>query len=527
MGLFRNKQPDDLATEAVDVDVQVSSTDAPDEGVSVVLRAKQDADDHGDGRRRRFWFMKVPRDQRSGDRSPRKWRRSRQDADDGADHARVDGVIAIVDSTHLTVVSMAKSKVMAFVEEECDTPQDALHGALKATRRSGRIVWAGDVAVRELASPPTELHPRMVALDQAERLARGFDRQRLAAAVDRTALSPSGGDDEEWDQTLQGILPKRKATVTGFAVGSEDGAWLRLGYHHAEMTLVYRGQTAGHRVLGPGVRRARELLQQNPLYDPDTVLQEMSRELTAEIHKTLVDWQKDLPAVKVLWAHGPGASTGRLTTHLQRDTKRRFDTPRIAHIDCGEFPQAVAEVPTALYAMGSPLLGAPQHTLRGPMRRRRITQALSVVAVALALVATWVYSERVGDEIDRRIDEARDQQRLIESRADPELESLIGQAHSAQLLMEDLADAGSPDWLAALRHFEGRAFQITRTQTSDQVTIACGSGGVVDQLNEMDAVAELIFGEGSYARVGSTISCSPTGEATYQISMGVPEGVDP
>ena len=530
MALFRDKKPDATDVEAVGIGAPTPPADDSSASTEVVMLANQGADEHdnggGRGRKLRFSMFKTSSGQRRI-RSSLKWRRSTQDDETEADQIRISGAVAIVDGARLTVVRIAKNKVVFFAEDECETAQEALHAALGATRRTGRVVWAGDVTVRELAHPPEDLHPRMVELDQAERIARGFDHQRLAAAVNRTALSPSGGGDNEWDEALQSSLSGRKVTITGFAVGSEDGAWLRIGYQHAEMTLVHEGQIQGHRVLGPGVRRARALLRENPLHNPDSVLREMSRELTVEISATLVDWQVDLPVVKVVWAHGPGASTGRLTTHLQHDTKRRFDTPRVAHIDYGEFPQAMAEVPTALYALRSPLLGTPQRTLRKPRRRRRIMQALAGVVVAVVLAATWVYSGMVGEDVDRRIGEARAQQVQVESQADPELEELIGKAQTAQLLMKELADEGSPDWLIALRHFEGRPLQITRTQTTDQVTVACGTGGVVDQLNDLDVVAELIFGEGGYARAGSTISCSPEGEATYQISMSAPEEASP
>ena len=433
---------------------------------------------------------------------------------------RLSGAVAIIDGARLTVVRIAKNRVVFFSEDEHDTPADALRSALRATRRTGRVVWAGDVAVRELAAPPDDLHPRMVPIDQAERLARGFDALRLSAAAHRTALSPSGGDDAEWDEEVRRFLAKRKATVTGFAVGETDGAWLRIGYQHAEMTLVHGGTIRGHRVLGPGVRRARELLRANPAYDPDMVLREMSRELSNEIGDTIVDWQSDFPAVKVIWAHGPGAATGRLTNHLQADTKRRFDTPRISHIDCGEFPQAVAEVPTALHALSAPLLGTPQRTLRAPRHRRQLLRVLGGCLVAFAMMGSWAYSGRIGDDVAQRVSLAQSQQALIESQAQPELEALIGQAQSAQVLMDELADGGGPHWLAALQHFEGRPFQLTRTQTSDQATVACGSSEVVALLEDMDAVAEAIFGAGSYARAGASIACSPTGDATYQISMG-------
>ena len=119
----------------------------------------------------------------------------------------------------------------------------------------------------------------------------------------------------------------------------------------------------------------------------------------------------------------------------------------------------------------------------------------------------------------RRVEAARAQQTMIALQVRPELETLIGQAHAAQALALEMADAGSPDWLAALHHFGGRPFRMSRTQTSDEATVACGPDDAVAMLEEMDAVAETIFGVGSYASAGASIVCSSEGEATYQVSM--------
>ena len=273
---------------------------------------KLDEADHEDAPKRR---------EKKGRRKRPKAKRSRARKPDGdaseKDESRKSGIVAIVDDDRLTVVRLNKDRIVSFDEEEHDSHQAAVRAAAKVTRRSGRIVWAGDVALRELAPAPEEIHPRMVALDQAERLARGFDAERLAVAIDRTALSPSGGDDPEWGSDLRKILSKRSVTVSGFAVGPDDGAWLRIGYQHAEMTLVHDGVVKGHRILGPGVRRARELLLGNPLHTPDTVLREMARELGSSIHAAIVGWQKTLPTVRLIWMHGPGSSTGRLGVHSQ------------------------------------------------------------------------------------------------------------------------------------------------------------------------------------------------------------------
>ena len=100
--------------------------------------------------------------------------------------------------------------------------------------------------------------------------------------------------------------------------------------------------------------------------------------------------------------------------------------------------------------------------------------------MVVVLVATWAYSGSVGSKVDERIQQAQHQRRLLESQADPELQQFIGEAQAAQVLLAEMEDANAPDWLAALRYFKDRPFQVTREQTNDEVAVTCAPDDVVE-----------------------------------------------
>ena len=386
-----------------------------------------------------------------------------------------------------TVVVTAKGRTIVSAEETKHDGPEAAAASAKKTAGRRPVVWHSERQSFTLSSAPEmELHAKAEAVWALGIQQSAFKSSNPAASVTaddgrRGWLALTSPNQPKWADG--GAVPG------GFAVGKEDGVWLRVGWDVAEVSLVSGGAVVGWEHLGDGITALEQQLDamvptgRRGADHQRALAAEYQRHLLGSVDAALAIWQQQGQAARRIWIHGPGVEAPQeLQQFLSKGTGLQVSVPELEGWE--HPPTNHSWLASAIAALGGDLpVWRSVDSIRKAQRRKKAAAWIgAAAAAALVFGGMWFMSASEGGKIDARIKVAQAkeeaaQARVAENRAlaESEAESEAGRK------LTDMANMS-----AALRRVQGLEAADGAVQDEDEVRAAA----LFSDLAEWEALFE-------------------------------------
>lgn len=386
-----------------------------------------------------------------------------------------------------TVVVTAKGRTIVSAEETKHEDAEAAVSSARKMANRRPVVWHSERQSFSLSDKPEmEMHAKAEAVWVMGIQDSAFKSSDPAASVTaddgrRGWLALTSPKQPKWADG--GAIPG------GFAVGKEEGAWLRVGWDVTEISLVSGGGIIGWEHLGDGITALQRQLDEmvptgrRGATNQRALASEYHRRLQRSVDAALSLWQQQGLGAKRIWIHGPGAEAPQeLIQSLSKGTGLPVSTPEFEGWE--HPPTNHSWLTSAIAALEGDLpVWRSVNSMRRAQRRKKVVAWLGAAAVAvLVFGGMWFMSASEGSKIDERIKVAQAKEEAAQARivanqslAESEAESEAGEKLAAMLDMD-----------AALRRAQGLEVADEAVQDENEVRAA----GLFSDLAEWEALFE-------------------------------------
>lgn len=424
------------------------------------------------------------------------------------------GAVAVVDGAHVAVFRFKRGDVTSSAIDKHADPLAAWNAGRRVCRKAGwrrsRLVWAGECSYRVVRAP-ADTHERVAALAAAQHLKAAFDGGSLC-------VNTAGGTAVRADLPEGARLrPKENVVAAGLCVGTEDGAWIRIGYVCSIAALVENGRTVSVQSFAGGVDGFKVSERVAAGETPDRALRAEAHRIVEQLRPVLTEWQREHMSPRKIWLCGPGDDAQGET-----ETALREGLGRAVVRACSRygFQGALTErqdLPTAVFAETSPLLRRPDDVL-GAARRRTVRRRTAVAAAAAAVAVGLAWRS---ESLDRRAAEQADRLKAetaaVLAGVDPQPAALSAQAAATREALDGIAaqqQVPGPNWplllLLAQRDTSISLSEASLDMSTSQQTLI---SGFVGELWDWDRMVRQILRDNScFARGGPDVTVDENGE---------------
>ena len=394
----------------------------------------------------KLWSKKQAED-RYGEKPKRTKEKLPRSQRDSAGRGASKRTVVLLDGDRTVLVTAKGRTILSAEETKHESAEAAAASARKAAGRSF-VVWHSERQSFTLSDPPEmELHAKAEPVWLLKVQESIFKRSEPAACI------PAADGRRGWLALTSPNRPKWAdggAVPGGFAVGKEDGAWLRVGWDVAEISLVVDEAVVGWEHLGDGITALERQLE--AMVPTGRRGADNQRAMTSEYHKRLLEsvdaalalWQRQGLSARRIWVHGPGVEAPQeLSQSLSKGTGLSVSVPEFGG---WEHPPANHSwLTSAIAAMEGDLpVWRSADSIRNAQRRKKMMMRVgAAAAAALVLGGMWYLSASEGSKISERISaaeakEAAAQARIAENQAlvESESESEAGRQLAAMTGME-------------------------------------------------------------------------------------------
>ena len=472
---FRKKGRDDKSVANGDDEEVVVGEDVDDEMSAFIVDATRA------GKRQR-WKRGVGK---RADRAPDKKfaamkSRLTLSQRDSSDRGRSKQVVVLLDGDRTVVVKAKGQTIVSAEEVKHESPEVAAASAKKSAGRRPVVWHSGRQSFTLSDAPEMALHAKAEAV-----WALGI-QQSIFKSSDPAASVPLADGRRGWLALTSPNRPKWAdggAVPGGFAVGKEDGAWLRVGWDAAEMSLVADGAVVGWDHLGDGIAVLEHQLDamvptgRRGADSQRALASEYHRQLLVSVDAALSFWQQNGLSARRIWLHGPGTEAPQ---ELMQSLSTGTGLPVLApELEGWEYPPTNHSwLTSAIAALEGDLpVWRSADRMRKTQQRKKVAKRLGIAtAAALVFGGMWFMSVSEGSKIDDRIKDAvaREEAAQARSAANQALVESDAELEAAKKLAE------MAEMETALRRAQGLEAAEGVLQDGDEVRAAALFSGMAD-----------------------------------------------
>lgn len=450
-------------------------------------------------------------------RTSKSGRQSEKEEPSNRPDTKRKGLVAVVDHREVTFVDFSKGDVTSVTSEMFDTPEESFAAACKAVNKKiggfNCVVWAGEFDERIINT--IQAHGKVADIAKGEELLSVFKNEDvLVSSISGIAVKSD--------------LPAPKVSVpvvpSVFAVGDEEGVWVRVGNVHTTATLVLDGKIEEIHSLAHGLNNF-SVNQLTHGEDPTELLKEDAKKIGTDLNQVISAWGLEHPNVRRIFLSGPGNDPRSVLADTLCQITARSVLPPNRNYGSHSALLDRSDIPTAVNAINAPKFESPHQLITAQKRKTFRYRAATAVAAGIFLIAAAVISHRQNESLKTRHAELEDLIAQHEASIDHKGIELSAQAEIAQQTLDAVAatELDDPNWPLLMILKAGESLSTGRHATSLNLKDSKLIEGYVSDLYDMDRLAVIAYGTDAYATSGRSAFVDANERVQGNVSVSEPE----